>query len=77
MAYGVSASSSRRGAVGPMDSQGVNEMDSYGDVVGVLVVVAMVRVGWALARSAWREAARPLPGVVLDLRTAPSDERNR
>lgn len=77
MTYRVTASPSRDATVGPMGSQGVSEMDSYGDVVGMLVVVAMIRVGWALARSAWREAERSQPGVVLDLRAAPSDDRNR
>lgn len=42
-------------------------MDTYGDLIGVVVVAAMIRVGWSLARAALNEAARPRPEPVLDL----------
>ena len=31
-------------------------MDSFADVTGVLLVMAMIWVGWLVARVAWREA---------------------
>lgn len=50
-------------------------MDTWGDVTGVIVVLAMIRVGWMLARAAWSE----VPGVpreaAIDLR--PEDARPR
>jgi hypothetical protein len=52
-------------------------MDSYGDVVGVLTVVVMIRVGWSVAKAAWRDIDRPRPGLVLDLRADTSSDTPR
>ena len=43
-------------------------MDTWGDVIGVVVVLAMIRVGWALAKAAWNELPDVQRGGVLDLR---------
>jgi hypothetical protein len=48
-------------------------MDSYADVVGVVVVLTMIRVGWGVLRTAWEEGTRPRPELVLDLREPPYD----
>jgi hypothetical protein len=43
-------------------------MDTWGDVTGVIVVIAMIRVGWMLARAAWSEVPAGRRGAILDLR---------
>ena len=43
-------------------------MDTWGDVTGVVVVLAMIRAGWALAKAAWNELPDPRRGDVIDLR---------
>ncbi len=50
-------------------------MDTWGDVTGVIVVMAMIRVGWMLARAAWNEAPGVRREAVLDLRA--DDARRR
>lgn len=47
-------------------------MDTWGDVTGVLVVIAMIWVGWLLARAAWRELPSRPGETVLDLRSVES-----
>lgn len=46
-------------------------MDSYGDMVGLLVVVAMIWIGWMVALTAWREGTTSPPGPVVDRRGTP------
>lgn len=50
---------------------GGDEMDSYGDMVGLLVVVAMIWVGWTVALAAWREGTTSPSDPVVDLRGTP------
>lgn len=52
-------------------SHGGDEMDSYGDMVGLLVVVAMIWVGWTVALAAWREGTTSPSDPVVDLRGTP------
>lgn len=50
-------------------------MDTWSDVTGVIVVMAMIRVGWMLARAAWNEVPGVPRDAVVDLRA--EDARRR
>lgn len=50
-------------------------MDTWGDVTGVIVVITMIRVGWALARAAWNEAPGVHREAVVDLRAEGAPRR--
>ena len=50
-------------------------MDTWGDVTGVIVVIAMVRVGWMLARAAWNEVPGVPQDAVVDLRAESTPRR--